>query len=260
MRYWRRLLAYSLLFSCMKVLAADIPLRFATLEYPPYIINTDQGAQGLSIDIVSTAFSRMGRSIKIEFYPISRGQYMLLNGEVDGFFSIKKTPEREATMLFPQKALINQDYVFFVRKDSRWRFTGDFDSLRDARIGIVSATSYGNRFDNAAQTGKFQALDPATNYVMTFRKLLAGRVDAVICSRLVGLYYLETLNGLNDVTVSGPPVETTISYLAFTLKKDYKLLSKQFDKTIESMERDGTLNRLINAYQLPQARIPSKIK
>jgi polar amino acid transport system substrate-binding protein len=258
MRYWRLILASFLLIFHPLCMAEDTALRLATLEYPPYITNTGQGAQGLAVDLVTTAFSRIGQSIKIEFYPIARGQHKLLNGEVDGFFSIKKTPEREQSMLFPQKTLMSQDYVFFVRKDSPWRFTGSFDSLAEAGVGIVSATSYGSRFDSAVQAGAFRKLDMVNNHEANFRKLLAHRVDAVICSRLVGIYYLERLNGLNEVEVSGPPVETTFSYLVFTRKKDYTALSRQFDQSLESMERDGTLKRLINAYLLSQSGIPSR--
>lgn len=258
MRYWTLILASSLLIFCPLCMAAETPLRLATLEYPPYITNTGQGAQGLAVDIVSTAFSRIGRSIKSEIFPVARGQIMLLNGDADGYFSIKKTPERERDMLFTKKPLMTQDYVFFVHKDSRWRFTGSFSSVSNANIGVVIATSYGSRFDNAVQTGTLRKLETVTSHESNFRKLLARRVDMVICSRLVGLYYLGILNGLNEVKVSGPTVETTFSYLVFTRKKDYTALSQQFDQALESMEQDGTLKRLNSAYQLPQARIPSE--
>lgn len=255
MRHWCLIPALLLILGPPCV-AAERPLRLATLEYPPYISDTEQGAQGLAVDIVNAAFSRIGRSIKIEFYPIARGQYRLLSGEADAFFSIKKTSEREQSMLFTQKSLISQDYLFFVRKDSRWKFDGRFDSLADARIGVVSATSYGSRFDKAAQAGRFRLLDAAADHETNFRKLLAGRVDAVICSRLVGLYYLGVLNGLHEAATSGPAVETTLSYLVFTRKKDYTALARQFDQALESMERDGTLERLNSAYELPPLRIP----
>lgn len=258
MQYRRLILTLTLLLICSPGMAAESPLLLATQEYPPYIINTDQGAQGLAVDIVITAFSRIGQPVRFGFYPFARGLNMVLNGEADGFFSIKKTPEREKSLLFPKKALINQDYVFFVRKDSKWRFNGSLDSLADARIGVVHATSYGTRFDAAAQAGSFKKLDPASNNTMTFRKLLAGRVDAVICSRLVGLYHLGVLNGLNEAEVSGPPVETTVSYMVFSRHKDYALLSRQFDQAMESMERDGTLEKLLTAHKLPQARVPAR--
>jgi polar amino acid transport system substrate-binding protein len=235
------------LMSCPPVLAAETSLRLATLEYPPYIFATEQGAQGLTVDIVKTAFARMGQSIIIEFYPITRGQHRLLNGEADAFFSIKKTPEREQSMLFPQKPLMSQEYVFFVRKGSPWRFNGNFSSVAEARIGVVGATSYGNRFDSARQTNTFTRLDTATSHETNLRKLLAGRLDMVICSRRVGLYYLERLKALKEVEISGQVVETTFSYLVFTRKQDYTALARQFDQTLDSMERDGTLRHLSNA-------------
>jgi len=258
MQYWCSILALFLAFMGAPCAAEEPPLRLATLEYPPYITQVDRHAEGLVVDVVNAAFSRIGQPIQIEFFPVARGQVRLLNGQADAFFSIKKTPEREQTMLFTQRALMSQDYVFFVRKDSRRRFTGRFDSLADASIGVVSATSYGNRFDSAVQAGTFKRLESVTSHETNFRKLLAGRIDAVICSRLVGLYYLDLLNGLGEVDSGGPIVETTFSYLVFTKQWDFTALSRQFDQALDAMEHDGTLKRLINAYTLPRANTPSR--
>lgn len=258
MQYWRSILTLFLAFLSAPCAAEESPLRLATLEYPPYITQVDGHAQGLVVDVVNAAFARIGRPIQIEFFPVARGQFRLLNGQADAFFSIKKTPERERTMLFTQKALMTQDYVFFVRKDSPRRFTGRLDSLAGASIGVVSATSYGSRFDAAVQAGTFKRLEPVTSHETNFRKLLAGRIDAVICSRLVGLYYLDLLNGLGEVDIEGPIVETTFSYLVFTKQKDFSALARQFDQTLDAMEHDGTVKRLIDAYTLPQSNSPSR--
>ena len=250
MPFWRSILMSLFVFLGAPWVAQTPPLRLATLEYPPYITEVDKRAQGLVVDVVNTAFARIGQPFQIEFLPIARGQLRLLSGQADAFFSIKKTPEREQTMLFTQQPLMRQDYVFFVRKDSLPRFSGSFDSLADKSIGLVIATSYGSRFDTAVQARTFRRLEPVINHETNFRKLLAGRIDAVICSRLVGLYYLDMLDGLKGVEVGGPVVETTFSYLAFTRQRDYSALAQQFDEALEGMERDGTLTRLLNAYPL----------
>lgn len=256
MMRWSLVSALLLLFISTPGVADESPLQVATLEYPPYITQVDHRSQGFVVDIVKTAFARIGQPIQIEFFPIARGQLRLLNGQADAFFSIKKTPEREQSMLFSQRPLMSQNYVFFVRKGSSVRFDGNFESLAGASIGVVSATSYGSRFDTAAQAGFFPRLDPVTNHETNFRKLIAGRVDAVICSRLVGLYYLGLLDGLDEVEVTGPVVETTQSYLVFTKQKDFTALARQFDQTLERMEQDGTIRRLFNAYPWSQARVP----
>ncbi len=114
--------------------------------------------------MVNEAFSRMKKTVSIEFYPWARALSMVASGTADGLFTIKKNPEREISMLFPRKPLISQDYVFFVRKNSAVQFNGDFSSLAKARIGIVNATAYGPRFDEAAKSGQFKALDRANNF------------------------------------------------------------------------------------------------
>jgi len=248
MRYRSFILVFILCLCGVSGAAERAPLRLATLEYPPYITETERGAQGLVVDVVNAAFARIGQPILIEFLPVARGQHRLLNGQADAFFTIKKTAEREQTMLFTQKALISQDYVFFVRKEAPRRFNGSLESMADTSIGLVIATSYGSRFDAAAQAGTFKKLDTATSHETNFRKLLAGRVDAVICSRLVGLYYLDRLAELKNVEIGGPVVETTFSYLAFSRQKDFSALAGKFDEALEAMERDGSLVKMLNAY------------
>lgn len=224
-------------------------LRLVTLEYPPYIINAPGGAEGLAASIVREVFARMNQPISIEFYPWSRSLRMLASGEADALFTIKHTQERERTMLFPRESLLSQDYVFFVRKDSNLRFNGDFASLANATIGLVRNTSYGTRFDTALARGGFPKLEYANDYEHIFRMLLAGRVDAVICSHLVGLSFLRQMNGVDQVTVSGPPAETAVSYLVFTRARDTRKLAEAFDQALAAMRRDGTLTRLAAPYR-----------
>ena len=233
--------------------AVEAPVRLVTFEYPPYAVQVETSAQGLSADLVREAFARMGRGVSIEFYPLNRGLKLLEAGEVSGFFTIKKTPERMAKLVFPRKPLIRQDYVFFVRKGSRFRFNGSFADLAGATIGVVMSTSYGQRFDEALARGEFAKLEAAISYESIFRMLVGGRVDAVVCSRLVGLEFVRRTGGSGLVEISGPAVETTLSYLAFTTKKTDAALAPAFDKAMEAMERDGTLNRILERHE---AQIP----
>lgn len=194
---------------------------------------------------------RMGKPISIEFAPWVRALKMLEDGSADGLFTIKKTSQRETAVLFPKKSILSQEYVFFTLKGSNFQFDGNFSSIAHHRIGVVRATSYGPRFDAAVKKGEIKNLDIANNYVLTFRKLLGGRFDAVICSRLVGLDILQSLNAMEKVQISGPPTESSLSYLAFSKKKGHKDLAAQFDHVIDSMEKDGTIRKILRHYHLP---------
>ncbi|WP_026259383.1 substrate-binding periplasmic protein [Uliginosibacterium gangwonense] len=224
------------------------PLRLVTLDYPPYIMQDANGAKGVVVDLVREVFARMNRQINIEFYPWVRATALVEAGVADAIFTIKPTPQREAYMIFPRESILAQDYVFFIRKDSPYRFNGDFQSLATARIGVVLHTSYSSRFDTAAAQGVFNRIDAASSYELNFRMLLAHRVDAVICSRLVGWQYLVGMQGADQAMVSGPPVETTVSYLAFSRKPGAEQLAAQFDQIVAKMKADGSFADIMQRY------------
>ena len=248
MRCFRLVVLLGMVFARMACAGGGESVRLATLEYPPYVTETAQGAKGATVEIVRAAFARIGMNTEIAFFPIARGQYLVQTGEVDGFFSIKKTPDRERTLRFATLPLMSQDYAFFIRRGSPWAFDGNWASIRNATIGVVAATSYGPRFDQAAQDGLFARLDRAPSHELSFRKLLAGRVDAVVCSHWVGIHYLRKLGALRDVVMTGPPIETTQSYLAFSRNASLGDIPERFDEALGAMMADGTVERLLDEY------------
>lgn len=106
---------------------------------------------------------------------------------------------------------------------------------------MVSATSYGSRFDAAVRAGAIARLEPVTNHGANFRKLIAGRVDAVICSRLVGLYYLGLLGGVDAVEISGPVVERRTAISCSPSRRISRRWPGSSIQTLERMEEDGTI-------------------
>jgi polar amino acid transport system substrate-binding protein len=236
-------------FLVFSVTAQQQSIKLVTWEYPPYIIKDGDSAKGLTIEIVNEVFKRIEQPISIEFVPTARAINMVTNGSADGSFTLKKTPERENSLLFPNETIIGQDYVFFVQIDSKVEYTGEFSSLSKATIGVLNQASFGQVFDAAAKNGEFGKLDIASDYYTLFRKLLIGRNDAIICSKLVGIAILKELGGIDKVKISGPPTESAFSYLVFTKVKDLTAVAKAFDKALATMKEDGTYDKIINKYK-----------
>jgi polar amino acid transport system substrate-binding protein len=239
-------LLFSFAFSTS--LTQELSLNIATLEYPPFIFQNKNGADGEIAETVKEIFLRLGYKINIKFYPAARGLAMLSAGEVDAMFTLKKNKEREKTMIFPLQPLLKQDFVFFVRNDSNIIFDGKFSSISNESIGIVNQTSYGSRFDDALKKGVFKKIEVSQNFENNFQKLIAGRMNVLINSRDVGISILKKINADKKVKIIGPPIETVFSYLAFTKKNDYKFLSNEFDKTVLIMKKDGTIDKIHKKY------------
>lgn len=226
------------------------PLHIGTFDYEPYISAVEGSPPtGLAIDIWHEISKRSGIAVKITAdYPMPREWAMVEDGSMDGMFSIKKTPEREKIYLFPKEPLYQQDYVFFVLKDSKLSYEGNLSAFSEVPIGVVSKVSYGKVFDSAVESGILKKIDAARSYELDFQKLLAGRVDAVICSKLVGLSVLKKLGGLDKTRIAGRPVETAVSYTVFSRKTVQQSQIDEIDKALTAMRKDGTIERLESKY------------
>lgn len=221
--------AFLAIFEVSEVFAQTKTILIATLEYPPFIYSDGGQVKGPIVDKVKKVFDRLGIDVKIQILPIARGLLMVKNGEVDAYFSLKKTAEREQYLLFTNTQLVKQPFVFFVKNNSKILWNGNIDELKKYKIGVVSKTSYGIIFDEYVKNKNFSNIDEAQSFELNIKKLIAGRVDMVINSYDVGRYLLKKLNSENEVVALDPPVEIVNSYLAFTKVRDYSDLAAQFD-------------------------------
>ncbi len=225
----RKLTVFFVFIMTCGVYGESRKITVATLEYPPFIYSENDQAAGPIVDKVRSLFARLGVDAEITIYPIARGLSMVQKGEVDAYFSLKKTPEREKSLRYTGMPLIKQPFVFFSRNDSGIGWNGNIDDIKKYRIGIVSKTSYGSVFDEYVRNGILTNIDEAQTFEQNVRKLIAGRVDLIINSYAVGQEISRKLNADNRIVALSPPVETVDSYLAFTKAKDYSSLAEKFD-------------------------------
>ncbi|MGK5023379.1 substrate-binding periplasmic protein [Janthinobacterium sp. RB2R34] len=219
------------------------PLRVVSFPYPPFMLIDERSKPaGPMVELVSEAFRRVGQPASIELLPLARALLQVETGEAAAMFTVKKTPERVAKYLFSSEPVLVQDYVIFVASDSTLAFRGDLNALAMSSIGVVAGTSYGAIFDAAARQGTFKKLESAGSHDANFRKLLAGRMDAVVCSRAVGVEILRQLQASWRVKISGPPIETTQSYLMFNKAVATPKLVEKFDHAIRTMRKEGLLD------------------
>lgn len=203
----------------------------------------------MAVEIVEAAFGRMKTPIIFKFAPFRRALAYLDHGLADALFTIRKTPERELHYHFSSLPLLTQDIVIFVRNDSLIQFTGKLEQLSTYSIGVVDHTSYGAEFDKMAKISQFKKLEIATSHELNFKKLLANRMDVVVCScRNVGLEILRSLSNSAKVKVIGPPVGTYKSYIVFNKKTVLPDMLDNFNKKIIEMDHDGTLQQLRKKY------------
>lgn len=209
-------------------------------DYPPYEYMEDDEVRGINIGIIREAFHRMGVTPVFTTMPWKRGLYELKRGTIAALASGFKTDERMKFAVFPRHYLSLEVNAIFVR-------TGDgleVDSLGDLVnkvVGVVREYSYGPEFDGFGG----MKLDPVSTNDLLVVKLADRRVDAIAGNQRV-IRTLAKRHELKDQIVPVYHLSSEPLYLFFSkaLGEQAHSLARRFDQAMDSMEADGTLQKL----------------
>ena len=223
-------------------------LVLAAADTWPTAYLVDGRPTGMLVDLVTEAYHRAGHSVEVKVMPWARCLKDAETGEVDGVFSSFKLPERERFLAFTNEPLAIQVIAFFARSGSTQSFDGDLAAVRDARIGVITGTSYGEQFDAAVRKGVLQDVEKTNSIESNLKKLVLGHVDLVPSYRYVALATARRLQLLAQIREMSPPLDSVPTYLAFTKVRNLSKQSEEFDAALASMKQDGTYDRIIGRY------------
>jgi polar amino acid transport system substrate-binding protein len=248
-------LALALLLLLAPAPARADTFRLATLDYPPYSVARRGAVTGIAAETVRAAFARLGHEARIELLPWAEALDQAKNGEIDGVFTIFRTPEREAFLDFSREVLADQVMVLLARAGSGLEIES-LSAVAGKNIGVVRGLSYGPVFDQAARTGALPRITAFASGEENLKALLAGRVDLAVSNRYGAMDILTRLGRAADTEELSPPLETAPSYLAFSRRKNLAALRDAVDATLAKMRRDGTLQTILEAWFVASASGP----
>ena len=239
--------------------AAGAPLVFAFSELPPWKTVDGKRLGGAYTEIVRELARRTGTSLEIFQCPIKRCLKMIQDGEADVIIGIQSSPERDAFIHFLRTPYrkFSSDKVFYVPK-GKAAMIHSYSDLKKLRIGVKNGTQYFDRFDDDAQLIKDGAKDAEAN----FKKLLRGRVDAVVMAEDQGesfVYSLQLQGQLDKAEYR--EADHTPRAVGFSKKSAYMAQLPQFEAAMAAMVKDGTVRALFkrhyfDAYHVPRDAFP----
>lgn len=216
------------------VLAFAKPLVLATFAIPLMVENSEKG---LFIALTREIAKRNSRTVDILVLPTGKTLLAFSNAKVDGFFPALDVyvPKASAkSSPFYRKV----DYAFY-RKSSPLRSMKD---LEGKKVGLTFRYPYGKDLI-ANKKIKFEY---AADDVQNMRKLGQGLIDAFVVEEKSGLKALQ-LSGERSIEFDkAHPLSEQIVYYAFHDNEEGRKLAEIFSKTIESMRKDGSLDRVLS--------------
>lgn len=229
----------ALIFSSM--LQAET-VKLANGEWAPYL-SEELKEYGYVSDIVKQAFAEEGIDVAYTFLPWKRGFEDAKTGKLDGSIVWSKTEERAADFLYSAPVLDLQT-VFFIKKGGNFDWT-DKASLGDKKIGGVIGYSYGLEEEEKAGTIKITRIGNAEG---NYKKLIAGRVDAVPEDEAVGYNLVHEL-GLADKITAHPKALKSRSYHLIVSKasKHAERFVEAFNQGLKKLQDSGKFQAIVEA-------------
>lgn len=252
-----------LIVSAAAMVAAASPLSLAahadtvTLaadEWCPY--NCEPGSQrpGYMVEIARIALAKAGHTLTYAVMPWSRALAESQAGRIDGVLGASR--DEYESGVYPKASLGNNKVVLAMlpEKAKSFSYTG-VESLKTLRIGGVQNYSYdGGAIDDYlasdAAKGKVEMISGSELQSQNLRKLLAGRVDAVIDDENVLRLALADLKPVPEVAFVPLLEDGDVSIGFSAAKPDAESHAKLIDETLVELRASGELGKILAKYGL----------
>lgn len=183
-------LACAALAGLPRTALAETPsLRLASLEWLPYA-GTGLPDGGMSGAVAKAVAARFGQGIRMDYFPWKRAM-QVGGGDPDfvGYFPAYHTAERARQCHFSvPMGLSTIGLAMLADAPLQWR---SLDDLAGSKLGVVLGYSNGEAFDRMVESGKL-TVDASVNDTINLKKLLAGRIRAVVIDKAVWRYLLAS--------------------------------------------------------------------
>lgn len=218
-------------------------------SFAPFSYEENGVMKGILVDALDEALQkRMGLAIIHKGYPWVRAQEMVRNGEADGYVTIP-TKERLMYTNASEKSVISSRMTLFAFKKSplldKLRKIKTVSELTDFRIGVY----LGHGWAKQHLEGNGIHVYWAPNIDNVFLMLLNDRIDATVEIEAVMLYMIKKAGYQNDIIEVPVKLDISSWHLCVGKNSGYNDILPKFDKVIEEMRRDGTLEAIYKKYR-----------
>ncbi len=234
----------------LKLSAESLSIR--SDSWYPINGSPDDAKPGFMIEIAKEILTPKGISLDYQVTPWARALLSVRSGKIDCVVGAYKSDAPD--FIFPKIEWGVDRNIFYVKKDTPWRFTG-FDSLNGTRIGLIHEYSYSNELDKFTKEEKNKAIFDYTfsknALEQNITKVMAGRLTATLESHLVMPEKLLELGLEGQLNPAGYFGEAIPMYIACSPNKESShTYVKWFDEGITRLRNTGKLKEILVKYKL----------
>jgi polar amino acid transport system substrate-binding protein len=179
---------------------------------------------------------------------------MAENGEVDGIFSILKTPEREK-IFFVSEMVVEGAYSIFVPDASSFKYNQPKD-LDGYVIGVYGPSGTSSVVEDVLKSGSTGKAEIETSNVIMLKKLAGGRYGGGdkgvgVINRDVGLHLMKS-EGISGLKVVGDLKKIAYGF-GLSRKKSNQAQYQEFNDALKALIREGKVKEILSKYGMKPA-------
>jgi polar amino acid transport system substrate-binding protein len=221
-------------------------------QWMPYNGDPNSAMPGYLIEIAKSAFEKAGHKMDYQIMNWERTVAWTRTGDID--CAVGATRDDDASLVFPQYSMGSNVTSIFVKKGNPWRFT-NIEDLKKINLGVIGAYGYGEPLDSyikdPANAHFVQDVKGDNALEQNIRKLLSGRIDALVEAPPVIAYKLANLNMKDALEDAGTPNTLADLYIACSPKKpNSAAYVKLLEDELQRMRATGELKTLLDKYNV----------
>ena len=226
--------------------AQAVELKFNTQDFAPFNYAVDGTVSGPAAELIRNVCDEMQITCSFELLGWQRAQEEVRLGKAHGMFVIGWNEERDKWLHF-SPPLLYTEYGFFVHKSNPLQFK-DVTDVKGYRVGVYGPSNTSRSLEKIKAQIQNLSIDMRPNDEDGFRKLAAGRIDAVFSNRDVGFHLMDRLE-LTTVRYAGRQRRLKY-YIGFSQTHTDKDIVDRFNQTLLTLYRRGVAQRILKKYQI----------
>ena len=226
-------------------------------DYRPLIYSAKDGTPaGLFYYIMTEAFRRMQIPLKIRTYPWARAQKIVKDGKGDGMITIL-TESRKENFLASDPLICVTEHIFFNKKNPRLKDIMSIHSINDVvKFRVVETIGSGWTSEKLKGARIYWVPDMES----AFNMLIKGRADIYIANHFIADEFIyakfkssNSTEKYQNITSISTPLNTIAFRLLIHKKSKFANILKNFNKTLQLMKDDGTIDKFINTIKIKRS-------
>jgi len=225
-------------------------LTFASGDFPPFNVDTKEGASGPFVDLIKLVCQRIQTDCVFENRFWRRAMAEVQDGDtLSGVFPFLHLPEREKDFYFIGP-VVETTYTFYTGAGDAFQFHGGKD-LTGYKIGVYGPSATSKILEQITSGGPPTTIVVEISNLVALKKLSAERYGAKglvfinhdIAQYLISKEHIENLQATEDV-------QSQEFYIGLSRKSVSPEIETKFENTFAAMKQSGELNTILRKYGL----------